>query len=59
VIINQYKSNCTKRIRATGCVDFAWQRRYYDHIIRNGTSLENIRAYILGNPIKWTEDEYF
>jgi putative transposase len=58
-IINQYKSKCTKRIHAMGSIDFAWQARYYDHIIRNGKTLESIRAYILGNPIKWTEDEYF
>ena len=58
-IINQYKSMCTKRIRSMGCVDFAWQRRYYDHIIQNKKSLENIRAYILENPLKWNEDDYF
>jgi len=59
VIINQYKSKCTKRIRAMRCMDFAWQARYYDHIIRNEKSLENIRAYILNNPLKWAEDDYF
>ena len=58
-IINQYKSVCTKRIRAMGCDDFAWQARFYDHIIRNERELDNIRSYILGNPIKWAEDEYF
>jgi putative transposase len=58
-IINQYKSKCTKRIHAMGRNDFAWQTRYYDHIIRNEKTLESIRSYILGNPIKWTEDEYF
>jgi putative transposase len=58
-IINQFKSICTKRIRVAGYGDFSWQARFYDHIIRNEKSLENIRTYILGNPIKWTEDEYF
>jgi len=58
-IINQYKSICTKRIRTSGCVDFAWQARFYDRIIQYEKSLENIRSYIVGNPIKWTEDEYF
>jgi REP element-mobilizing transposase RayT len=38
---------------------FAWQARFYDHIIRNEKSLENIRTYIVGNPAKWAEDEYF
>ena len=58
-IINQYKSMCTKRIRAKGFGGFAWQARFYDHIIQDEKLLENIRAYILGNPIKWMEDEYF
>ena len=58
-IINQYKTVCTKRIRSLGYKDFAWQTRYYDHIIRDEKSLEKIRAYISGNPIKWMEDEYF
>lgn len=58
-IINQYKTACTKRIRANGYMDFAWQTRFYDHIIRNEKSLEKIRAYIIGNPVKWTEDDYY
>jgi putative transposase len=59
VIVNQYKSLCTKRIRAAGLPDFTWQARYYDHIIRNERELENIRKYILGNPPKWEQDEYY
>ena len=58
-IINQYKSVCTKRIRALDYIDFAWQPRFYDHIIWNKKELENIHAYILGNPTQWAEDEYF
>jgi REP element-mobilizing transposase RayT len=42
-----------------GCVGFAWQRRYYDHIIQNEKSLEKIRTYILENPANWNEDDYF
>ena len=37
-------------------VDFAWQSRYYDHIIRNENSLNRIRQYIFENPAKWAED---
>jgi putative transposase len=29
-----------------------WQRGYYDHIIRNDQSLNNIRQYIIDNPLK-------
>jgi putative transposase len=34
-----------------------WQRNYYEHIIRNENELNEIREYIVGNPIKWAEDE--
>ncbi|MBZ0201506.1 MAG: transposase [Ignavibacteria bacterium] len=30
-----------------------WQRSFYDRIIRNEKELENIRNYILYNPLKW------
>ena len=58
-IINQFKSTCTKQIRAAGYKDFAWQARFYDHIIFQESELNNIEAYILENPTNWAEDEYF
>ncbi len=33
-----------------------WQRRYYDHIIRNQRSLERIRDYIANNLALWDID---
>ncbi|MBI3618914.1 transposase [Candidatus Peregrinibacteria bacterium] len=45
-IINQCKSACTKRIHEFGCIDFAWQPRFHDHIIRNDSELLRIRRYI-------------
>lgn len=30
-----------------------WQERYYDHIIRNDTDLDHVRAYIDTNPDRW------
>lgn len=34
-----------------------WQRNYYEHIIRNEKSLQQIREYIQLNPSKWEEDK--
>ena len=34
----------------------AWQRSFYDHIIRDETSLQGIREYICSNPWNWDED---
>lgn len=33
-----------------------WQRNYYERIIRDEKSLEDVRNYILANPQKWSED---
>jgi len=33
-----------------------WQRNYYEHIIRNDESLNQIRQYILDNPAQWAMD---
>ncbi|MBB6218761.1 REP element-mobilizing transposase RayT [Anaerosolibacter carboniphilus] len=36
-----------------------WQKSYYEHVIRNEQELNEIREYIINNPIKWREDKYF
>jgi putative transposase len=54
-IICQFKSSCTKKIRLMGNKDFQWQKRFYDHIIRNKHELFIIRKYIINNPAIWTE----
>lgn len=33
-----------------------WQRSYYEHIIRGGDDLDEIRRYIAENPLRWEED---
>ena len=55
-IIGQFKSVCTKRIRATGFYEFTWQSRFYERIIRDERSLETIRQYIIDNPARWDLD---
>ncbi len=36
-----------------------WQRNYYEHVIRNESDLNCIREYIVINPTKWEQDEYY
>ena len=55
-IIGQFKSKTTKRIRAAGFGGFAWQARFYDHIIRDRADLDRIRRYIQENPTQWEMD---
>lgn len=52
-IIRGFKGATTKRIHLSGCLEFKWQSRFYDHIIRNETDLMRIREYINLNPLKW------
>jgi hypothetical protein len=33
-----------------------WQRNYYEHIIRNESTLGRIREYIETNPLQWAVD---
>ena len=54
-IIQNLKSTSTKQARKITS-DFAWQRSYYDHVIRNEKSLRLIREYIVNNPIKCEMD---
>jgi len=58
VIINQFKRKCTIESRIID-PDFGWQSRYYDHIIRDDKSLYKIQNYIINNPAKWKDDDYF
>ena len=58
-IIGQFKSACTRRIRADYTRDFAWQARFYDHVIRDDVDLQRIREYIRVNPVKWEMDKYY
>lgn len=54
-IVQQFKRACTANIRKTH-PDFAWQPRYYDHVIRDEQDLERIRWYIKQNPIRWNDE---
>ncbi|MGK7899787.1 MAG: transposase [Xenococcus sp. (in: cyanobacteria)] len=55
-IIHAYKASVTRWCRKNGDDIFRWQPRFYEHIIRNDDSLNNIRQYIVNNPLKWSED---
>jgi len=53
-IIRSFKSICTKEInKIQNNIFFAWQKNYYDRIIRNEDELNRIRKYIFENPLKW------
>lgn len=39
-------------------IDFAWQPRFHDHIIRNTEEMNRIADYIENNPARWENDCY-
>ena len=55
-IVGSYKSAVSKHIRQSGFTEFAWQRNYHEHIIRNNHSHEYIANYIINNPKTWESD---
>ena len=55
-IVRTYKAVSTQLIRRAASSDFAWQRNYYEHVVRSETSLNRIRQYILDNPARWAFD---
>lgn len=55
---NEYMRN----VKQNGWVRFAgklWQRNYYEHIIRNEKSYNDISEYIMNNPVNWEKDQYY
>ncbi len=57
-LVGGVKSAVTKRInlvRGTPGLP-VWQRNYYEHIIRDEASLNQLRQYITDNPLRWQED---
>ena len=49
-------------VKSEGWIPFnrkLWQRNYYEHIIRNSTSYQNIADYIRSNPVNWATDNYY
>jgi REP element-mobilizing transposase RayT len=57
-VMRSFKSGASKQInkarKTPGCP--LWQRNYYEHVVRNEEDLNEIREYIITNPLKWAVD---
>ncbi len=72
-LIGAYKTTVSKQIHLLECMDrsrlvpekfrpvseFAWQRSFYEHIVRDEKSLETISDYIFSNPLNWEQDKFY
>jgi len=57
-IIGSYKSAVTKHANRLG-LDFDWQHRFHDHIIRNDAEFAKISHYVENNVQNWEQDKFF
>ncbi|MCX5859329.1 MAG: transposase [Proteobacteria bacterium] len=57
-IVGSLKSATTRYANGIGLGNgfSIWQRNYYEHIIRNEDELNQVREYIIKNPLKWQFD---
>ena len=58
-LMGAYKMTVSKKIHLAGYPEFTWQRSFYDHIIRDEKSYENISQYVINNPNSWDQDKFF
>ncbi|MDP4188564.1 MAG: hypothetical protein Q8907_13405 [Bacteroidota bacterium] len=56
-IIRGYKTG-VKKYATQNKINFAWQSRFYDHIIRDDKSFLRIGNYVMNNPYYWKEDQF-
>ena len=58
-IIGSFKSVCTKHIHIQYPeINFAWQSRFHDHIVRNDKEFKRIQQYIINNPKNWHKNKF-
>lgn len=55
-VISRFKYAVTHFAHENG-IDFAWQTRFYDRIVRDQNELNRIAEYIENNVITWKSDE--
>ncbi|MBI1227001.1 MAG: hypothetical protein GC192_17350 [Bacteroidetes bacterium] len=58
-IVRGFKSAVTTGAKKMGHVDFVWQTRFHEHIIRNEQSFETIQGYIIANALNWEKDKFY
>ena len=56
-VVRGFKIGVTKWMRQNTDIFHIWQRNYWEHIIRDDISYENISQYIINNPTKWNNDK--
>lgn len=58
VVVGGFKQSVTSFARRNN-VEFGWQSRFHDHIIRGNHDGNKIAEYIENNIVRWADDCYF
>ena len=56
--ISNFKSSVT-RYANENKLDFGWQARFHDHIVRDQEEMNRIADYIQNNVLRWKEDKFY
>jgi putative transposase len=58
-LIGAFKTVTTKRINQLQQTPGTrvWQRNYWEHVIRDGVEMDNIRFYVASNVANWANDD--
>ncbi|PCJ63710.1 MAG: hypothetical protein COA58_15310 [Bacteroidetes bacterium] len=54
--VNHFKGRVTRKCKKLGFIDFAWQSRYHDRIVRGEKEYNRIVDYIESNIADWEDD---
>jgi REP element-mobilizing transposase RayT len=57
-MVGSFKSAVTKHANRLE-IEFGWQSRFHDHLIRDDAEYQRINDYIENNPMNWKEDRFF
>ena len=56
-IVRTFKGITSYTLHKQGTSEFAWQREFYELVIRNQQQLDHFRSYIMNNPTTWLDDK--
>ena len=57
-IINHFKGKVTKYANKE-IIEFEWQAKFHDHIVRDNDDFLRIQNYIIENPENWGNDKFY